>query len=280
MVHDFSYYVTLILISFAVVTLISTILRRFLDVLIRRKSKDLHADPTNFIFIKNSISFILYAITIFWIIHKIPYFQSLGAALFAGAGVLAAVVGLASQKAFSNIIGGLFILIFKPFRVGDIIEIANSRRGVVEEITLRHTVIKDYESRRIVIPNSQISDETIVNSSITDEKIRKHIEIGISYDSDINLAIEILKDEISTHPLVIDNRDAIQKANKNEIVDVKVISLADSAVILRANAWTNNIEDAFQLQCAILRSIKERFDKEGVEIPYPHRTVVVREKKK
>ena len=101
--------------------------------------------------------------------------KSLGTALFAGAGILAVIVGFASQKAFANIISGIFILISKPFKMSDIIEFTDGKKGVVEEITLRHTIIKDYENRRIIIPNSIISEETIINSNIQDEKIRKHI---------------------------------------------------------------------------------------------------------
>ena len=203
--NQYVHYLILIVGTFLFVTLISYLLNKSLDLLIRKKSEQLHIDPTNFIFLKNSSSFVLYAIGLFWIFQKIPYFKALGTAMFAGAGVLAAVIGFASQKAFSNIIGGLFILIFKPFRVGDIIEISNSRKGTVEEITLRHTIIKDYQSQRIVIPNSQISEETIINSSITDDKIRKHIDIGISYESNIDQAMDIIRQEIKNHPLFLDN---------------------------------------------------------------------------
>lgn len=263
-------YGGLILGTFCVIWVISLLVRKSLDLAIKRNSQSLNADPTNFIFVKNSISFILYAIGIVWIFHKIPYFKSLGAALFAGAGVLAAIIGFASQKAFSNIIGGLFILIFKPFRVNDIIEISNSRRGTVEEITLRHTIIRDFEFKRIVIPNSQISEETIINSSITDEKIRKHIDIGISYDSDIDLAQKIIREEVSKHPLYL---------SSEQDVETKLVSLSDSAVIIRAYVWTKDFSDAFDLQCDVLYQVKNRFDKEQIEIPFPYRTIVLKQNK-
>jgi len=175
-------YVLLIFGTLFVVTVTSLFLRKLISIAIKKNSKILGVSPTTYVFLKNSISFILYSVGIFWIFYNIPYFKTLGSALFAGAGIFAAVIGFASQKAFSNIISGLFILIFKPFRVGDIIEISANSKGVVEEITLRHTVIRDYEFRRVVIPNAIISEQTIINSTITDEKIRKHIEIGISYD--------------------------------------------------------------------------------------------------
>ncbi len=263
-------YVILIVVSYCVIWLISYLIRKSLDLIIRKNSQGLNVDPTNFIFLKNSISFVLFAIGTFWIFHKIPYFKSLGTALFAGAGVLAAIIGFASQKAFSNIIGGLFILIFKPFRVNDIIEISNSRRGEVEEITLRHTIIRDFEHRRIVIPNSQISEETIINSSITDEKIRKHIDIGISYDSNVEKAEAIIEEVIKNHPLYISNKQGLEQ---------KIVALEESAVILRAYVWTKDFDDSFQLTCDVLREVKLRFDQQGIEIPFPHRTLVFKNSK-
>lgn len=267
-------YLILIAGTILTVFVLSAVARRVLNFFIRRNSKLLKEDPTNFIFLKNSISFILYSIGLFWIFYKIPYFKSLGTALFASAGVFAAIIGFASQKAFSNIIGGLFVLIFKPFRVGDVIEISNNRKGIVEEITLRHTVIMDYENRRVIIPNSQISDETLINSSIADQKIRKHIEIGIAYDADINLAMEIMREEIMRHPLHVDNRTTEEKKNNLQAVEIRLVSLGDFAMTLKAYAWSNNNDDAFQMHCDILKSVKEAFDNRGIEIPFPYRTIV------
>ncbi len=272
-------YILLIVVTLVIVLTISYVLRKALDYFIKRNSTQLHTDPTNFIFLKNSISFIIYSIGLFWIFHKIPYFNSLGTALFASAGVLAAVIGFASQKAVANIIGGLFILIFKPFRVGDAIEISNGHKGVVEEITLRHTIIKDYEFRRVVVPNSIMSDDTIINSSITDKRIRKFIDIGISYDSDIELAEEIIRQEISNHPHFIDVRSKTDQKNNIAQVPIKVVSLGDSSVVLRAFVWTSDFDTSQELTWDVLRSIKLAFDKKGVDIPFPHRTVILKEKK-
>ncbi|MEZ5002606.1 MAG: mechanosensitive ion channel family protein [Chitinophagales bacterium] len=271
-------YIILIGGTLLIVSLISFIIRRFLTVVIERNSKKLRINATNFIFIKNSISFILYTFAIIWIFMKIPYFKSLGNTLFAGAGVIAAIIGFASQKAFSNIIGGIFILIFKPFSVGDIIEISNTRKGIIEEITLRHTIIRDFEFRRVVIPNSVISEETIINSSITDDKIRKHIEFGIAYDADVDLAIKIIRKVVENHPLCIDNRTEEEKLAGEPKVLVRVISLGDFSVNLKAYAWANDTIEAFNMQCDVLRAVKKEFDKQGIEIPFPYRTLVFKDK--
>ncbi len=267
-------YILLVAITLVVAIILSLVLRKLLSVFITKYAKKLKTDPTNFSFIKNSVGFLIYTSAIIFIFYKIPYLKSIGTALFAGAGIIAIVVGFASQKAFSNIISGIFILIFKPFRISDIIEFKDGQKGVVEEITLRHTLIKDYENRRIIIPNSVISEETIINSNIQDERIRKHVEFSISYDSNIDHAIHIIRDEAQKHPLLIDNRSKEEIAKNEPCVIIRVISLSDFSVDLKAYIWSNGNDNAFILKCDLLKSIKQRFDKEGIEIPFPYRTIV------
>lgn len=263
-----------VIVTLAVASLVLVILRKIATKLINSNADKIKVDPTNFSFIKNSLSFIIYFIALIVIFRHIPSLRSFGSALFAGAGIIAAIIGFASQKAFSNIITGIFILIFKPYRVGDVIEISNGRIGTVEEITLRHTVIKDFKNERIIVPNTVISDDIIINSSITDSKIQCRVEVGISYDSDIDLAMQIMREECEKHPLLIDNRTHEDLANDVPLVRVAVIALADFSVNLRASAWTESFSDAFQMRTDLLKIIKERFDREGVEIPFPYRTIV------
>lgn len=257
-----------------VAVIVSTVLRTLINHLIKKFSDKIYADPTNFSFVKNSVSFVIYTIAIIVVFYNIPYLRAFGTALFAGAGIIAAIIGFASQKAFSNIISGIFILIFKPFRVGDTVEFGNNFKGVVEEITLRHTVIKDYENRRVLVPNSIISDDIIINSNVTDTMIRKHVEFGISYDSDIDKAIMIIQDEARKHPLFIDRRTASEIKAKVPDVLVRVTGLTDFSVNLKAYVWTEGNDNGFVIMTDLLKSVKKRFDNEGVEIPFPYRTIV------
>ncbi|MCF8389770.1 MAG: mechanosensitive ion channel family protein [Bacteroidales bacterium] len=253
---------------------ISTIIRVILNFYIRRNSVLLKVDPTNFSFIKNSVSFVIYSIAFFFIISRIPSFKELTDKLIVGAGILTAIIAFASQKVFANIFSGIFILFSKPYRVTDTIEFGTGIKGVVEEITLRHTIIRDYENRRIIVPNSVINEETILNSNITDERIRKFINIGISYDSDFDKASKIMKEEVQNHKHFLDVRTEEDIANSVPPVIVRMIEYADSAIMMRAYAWSENNDKAFELKCDVLESIKKRFDKEGIEIPFPHRTIV------
>jgi len=268
------YYGTLIIGTLLIAIVLSIVLNRFMKLFIEKYSERLKVDPTNFSFLKNSISFIIFSLAILFIFIKIPYLRSLGTALFAGAGVMVVIVGFASQKAFSNIISGIFILIFKPFRVNDMIEFLDGTRGIVEEITLRHTVIRNFENRRIIIPNGNISEDTIINSTITDTKIRRHITYGISYDSNIDKAVSIIQEESMKHPNFIDNRTAKEKQDSVPPVLVRLVDLADFSVQLKAYVWSNSNGESWALQCDVMKSVFERFNKEGIEVPFPYRTIV------
>lgn len=268
------HYIILISASLGVAIILTIIIRRLLNIFIKKYAGKLKTDPTNFSFLKNSVGIVIYSAAIIFIFYHIPYLKSLGAALFAGVGLAAIVVGFASQKAFANIISGIFILIFKPYKIGDTIEFKDGLKGIIEEITLRHTVIKNYEERRIIIPNSIISDETIINSSIQEEKIRNHLVFSISYDSDIDKAISIIEDEVVKHPNFLDNRTPQEKRSDFPKVLVRVIQLGDFSVDLKAYIWSKNNDEGFALKCDLLKSVKQRFDREGVEIPFPYRTIV------
>ena len=188
--------------------------------------------------------------------------------------IAAVAIGFASQAALSNIIAGIFIVIFKPFRVNDRIVIKDTISGVVEDITLRHTIIRNFQNRRVIIPNSLISEEVIVNSDLIDQKVCQWIEVGISYDSDIDKAKQIMAEEVEKHPSFIDNRTEEMISEGEPLVKTRLISLGDFSVNLRAWAWAKDQAEGFTLQCEVLESIKKRFDAEGIEIPFPYRTLV------
>jgi len=231
-------------------------------------------DETNYKFFKNTVTFSFALGAIVVMFYTIPSLHNIGVTMFAGAGIFAAIVGFASQSAFSNIITGFFIVVFKPFRVHDYIQIGANYRGIVEDITIRHIVIKDMENRRIIIPNSVINSETIVNSDILDERICRAIEFNITYDTDISFASHLIQEEAMNHRFCIDGRTRAQKEAEEPVVKVRVIALGESSVKLRASVWSANNDNSFELFCDLNKAIKERFEKEGVDIAYPHRTIV------
>jgi len=267
-----------IVIILAVTVFIERIVKKFLNILLKKSSRKIKVEPTKYNFLRHSISTIIYLIGISIAIFTIPQLRTISLSIFAGAGILAIIIGFASQQAFSNIVSGIFIVVFKPFRVGDRIKIGADITGKVEDITLRHTVIRSFQNNCIIIPNSKISDHTIENLDIGDQKICKWIEVGISYDSDINKAIKIMREEAMKHPNFIDNRTEEEKKNKEPAVNVRVLGFGDSSVNLRAWVWAEDPGKGFVMACDLNKSIKERFDKKGVEIPFPYRTVVFKDK--
>ena len=265
----------ILLITFVIARIVRRIINRSLE----RSSKFIKIDPTHFALLRHVISALIYIIGIGVAIYVIPSLRNLSISLFAGAGVLAIVLGFASQKAFSNIISGLFIAIFKPFRVGDVIKFSD-RTGVVEDITLRQTVVRNFENKRFIVPNSIISDQIIENYNIGDEKVCRYVDFGISYDSNINKAMKIMQQEAKKHPEFLDVRTEKEKEEKKPIVAVRVMGFGDSSVNLRAWVWAKDPMTAFRLGTDLNKSIKERFDKSGIEIPFPYRTVVFKGKMK
>jgi len=234
-------------------------------------------DTTSYKFLRYIAIFGVYFIGGLLILIAFESMRSFAATALGGAGVLAVVAGVASQEALSNLVGGLFIIAFKPFKLGDIIKVDESMIGTVTDITLRHTIIRNYENKMIVIPNAIINKEKLINYDLGERMCCQWVEIGISYDSDIDLAKHIMREECEDHPNLIDNRSEIDKYNNVKKVIVRVISLDDSSVTLRAWAWASNFSDAFVLKCDLYESIKKRFDKEGISIPFPHRTLVFKE---
>lgn len=256
--------------------LIALIFRYFFNRFVKKQVIMSGNDPTRYRFISHLLTALIYIVGFGWAFSHIDTLRTLATSLLAGAGIAAVAVGFASQAALSNIIGGMFIVLFKPYRINDRITLSSGRSGVVEDITLRHTVIKDFENRRIIIPNSIISNETLVNADLNDGRIIKWIDIGISYNSDIDLAKEIIRKEIMAHPLLIDGRNEEQLERGDPQVPVRVISLGESSVNLRGWAWVASQQDSAALGWDTLESIKKQFDKEGIEIPFPHRTVYIR----
>ncbi len=267
-------YIIFIIAILILTVFVQRLVRFGLGRYLRHSAEQLKVDPTAFNFIKNALNAIIFIIALVVIFYTIPTFRALGTTMLASAGIFAAIAAFASQHALANIVSGLFIVIFRPFRVDDMVFIGTDIRGKIEDITLRHTVIRNFENRRVIIPNSTISSETIINSNLVEEKICVHLEIGISYDSDINKAMQIMRSLSEAHSMCIDNRTAEQKQQDKPIVVVRVLALGESSVNLRAWVWAHNADDAFVIKCDLLKQVKEEFDRQGVEIPFPHRTLV------
>lgn len=267
--------VAFVLIVLTVAIIISRVLKFAVDRFVKSAALKLKVDHTRYKFFKNATDFVIYLIATVVIFRSIPALRTYGNTLLASAGVLAAIVGFASQSAFSNIISGIFLVIFRPFSVGDRVQIGQLYTGDVEDITLRHTIIRNFENRLIVIPNSVINNETIINSTMQHENVCIFVDLTIAFSSDTDKAIQIIQQEAENHPETVDNRTAEEKKNGGSKVNVRVINLTEFGQQLRAYVWAKDPSSGFIIKTDLFRSLKKKFDAQGIEIPY--RTVYMKE---
>ncbi len=208
----------------------------------------------------------IYIFGVIMVIYQIPPLNRLAVTLLAGAGVAGLAIGFAAQDSLSNVISGIFLAVFHPFRVGDYIDF-NGEYGQIEDLTLRHTTIKIWDGRRVFVPNSIMGNQPIINWSITDPVITWRIDVGIAYTADIERARGIMLEAAKRHPLVLKNHD----------ITVRVTELGDFAVNMRLAVDVPNRDVAYTTACDIREAIKKRFDKEGIEIPYPYRNLIIQD---
>lgn len=186
-------------------------------------------------------------------------------AILASAGV---AVGLALQGSLSNFAGGIMILIFKPFKVGDYIE-AKGERGTVKRIGLVATTLNRFNNEEVIIPNGPLFGDTITNYTREDKR-RVKVMVGIGYNSDLQKAKDTL--------LNIAQLD--DRVFKDPEPTVFVEELADSSVNISLRFWCDNA-NYWNCYFNTIEQIKLRFDKEGIEIPFPQRVLnIVSEKDK
>lgn len=219
-------------------------------------------------FIKNITIYLLYLIGIITSISQLPQLNQITKTIIAGSGIIALAVSLSAQESLNNIISGLFIILFKPFDVGDRITLVNSNiTGTVEDITLRHTVIKTFINSRVVVPNSTINKEVIENSNLIDSRASSFVDVYVAYESDIDKAIEIMANIIGSHPMYVDTRDESVK-DSTPLVPVFIRELGNSGVCLRASMWTKTVSDNFNACSDARLKILKSFKNNNIEIPY------------
>jgi small-conductance mechanosensitive channel len=267
-------FLLLTLIIVIVTLIILIVLNRTANGIIKKMTMREDFDPTTYRFVQHTITALIIIVALGFIIYMIPALRYIAKSLVAGAGIVAVIIGFASQQALANVISGLFIVISKPYRIKDRIRVKNDLFGTVEDITLRHTVIRNYENQRIIIPNSIMNSEVVTNNDFEEDRICKWLFVSISYDADIDKAKQIFREECENHPKVIDGRSPEEIADGEDKVRVKVVELGEYFVKLKAWAWTEDTVDSFHVGWDVLESVKKRFDKEGIEIPFPYRTVV------
>ncbi|MGN8225694.1 mechanosensitive ion channel family protein [Gracilimonas sp. BCB1] len=181
-------------------------------------------------------------------------------------GAAGLAIGLALQGSLSNFAGGVLILFFKPFKVGDFIE-RGSESGTVEKIDILHTHLQTPNNQLVVIPNGQLANSPVTNYSAKETR-RAVFPVGIGYGSDVKKAREVILRVLNEDERILQEPAPI----------VVLTNLGDSSLDLSARAWTKT-ENYWGFFWDNLEKIKEELDKEGIEIPFPQRDIHVFQEK-
>lgn len=221
--------------------------------IIRNRMVKRNLDPSIREFIIPILDVVFKILVILTAINTVGVQVTSFAAVMAG---LAAGVGLSLQGSLSNFAGGLLIILFKPFKVGDYIEALNNS-GSVESISILYTTIVTDAHQVVVLPNAQLLNNPIKNFSIKAMR-RLEIKIGISYNDDFEKAQEIITEMLKKDPAIL----------KNEPITVEVLEFAESSVNLAVRAFVRK-EDYWDTYFRLYKETKKVLDKGGISIPFP-----------
>lgn len=175
-------------------------------------------------------------------------------------GAAGLAVGLALKDSLANFASGVLLILFRPFKVGDFVEIAGES-GSVQEITIFNTILHTPDNKLKIIPNGKISNDTITNVNANPTR-RVDLVIGISYDDDIKAAHQLLKEIVA----------GVDRVLAEPETTIAVSELADSSVNFVVRPWVNT-EDYWDVRFDLTEKIKLRFDEAGISIPYPQQDV-------
>ena len=192
------------------------------------------------------------------VISKLGIETSSFVAVLGAAGL---AIGLSLQGSLSNFAGGILIILFKPFKLGDVIE-AQGVLGTVKEIKIFSTIVDTFQNRRAIIPNAALSNGNIINYTVNGTA-RIDIIISVAYESDLQKVKEILQKIVNHHPKIL----------KSPEPAIFVHELASSSINFAVRPWVN-VSDFIEVQSDVLLETKLAFDKASIEIPYPHQVEI------
>jgi len=198
------------------------------------------------------------AVAVAFMAAGFPSFLTAAATL---SGALALALGFAAQDLIGNFVAGVFIIKDEPFNVGDWIE-WNDNAGRVEAIDLRVSRVRTFDNEQITVPNGELANNAVTNP-VAYDKLRQKFVFGIGYEDDIGQAREAIVEEIA----------GLEGVLSEPLPDTRVTELGDSAVGIQARFWIDNPDrsDFVAVRSEAVQAVKERFDAEGIDMPYVYR---------
>jgi small conductance mechanosensitive channel len=245
---------------YAIVIIVAAILfsgwvRRRIVALAQRHHR---VDATLFGFLGSLAQYAVLAFAAVFVLNRFGIQTTSLVALIGAAGL---AIGLALQGTLSNLAAGVMLILFRPFRAGDYIA-AGGNSGTVKEITLFYTELATPENVQVIVPNSDIWSSSITNYSVNPTR-RVDLTVGVSYDSDLKKVDRVLNELVAA-----EGRGLAEPAPF-----IKLVNLGDFSVDFAVRVWVNRT-DWWDTKCDLTRAVKDRFDSEGIDIPFPTRTLV------
>ncbi|MCL4150360.1 UNVERIFIED_CONTAM: hypothetical protein GTU68_041490 [Idotea baltica] len=252
-------YATNLLLAIVILIVGYWIASRVRTAIIKTGERYERLDDTLFRFFGNMARYVLLAFVFIAVLNRFGV-QTASIIALMGAGALA--VGLALQGAMSNVAAGIMLLVFRPFKVGDRIEVAD-KMGTVEEMTLFTTILRTQDHRQIFVPNAQVFGADITNHTF--HAVRGvDMTFGVSYGDDIDKTRAAIVKVLDKHPLILKTPPPL----------VEVVTLNDSSVDFLVRPFVKKAH-YYDVARSVPELVKKEFDAQGIEIPFPHRKVIV-----
>jgi len=216
-----------------------------------------HVEPTLTNFVKNLCHIALFTFVIIAALKKLGIPMTEFTVVVGAAGL---AIGFALQGSLANFAAGVMLIIFKPFKVGDFVELAG-KKGTVQEIQIFNTILNAPDNVRIIVPNGQVTASNIMNYTVNGTR-RVDLVVGVSYEDDLKKARKVIEDVLAGEDRIL----------ADPPVTVAVSELADSSVNFVVRPWVKTV-DYWDVYFNITEGLKTALDKNGITIPYPQRDI-------
>jgi small conductance mechanosensitive channel len=228
------------------------IIHRYLDVAQAEGS-----DPTGIRFLGQFGKLLVYIAALLVYTSLIPALEKLGTAWLASVGVVSVVVGMAAQSTLSNLVAGISLVLYRPFRIGDRVQVSaptGPEIGTIESIDLGYTTLETADGRRLVIPNSTIAGQASINLTRSHSQAQVTVSFTVASSSDLDLAKKILSEVAKGTPKI------------GTMQGCFVTSVSSAGTVLTLTATSNNPGDVAQAKSDLMENAKKRFDEAGIKI--------------
>jgi len=227
-----------------------------------------HVDKMAFKFIAKLVRYCVYVFAFVSYAHFVPALSGLGTASLTSISVITVIVGLAAQNTLGNLVAGISLLLYRPFRLGDRLQVTaptGLETGIVESLTLGYTLLKTDDNRRVVVPNSLMASQTAINLTANDPRVICSVPVGFGSGLDIDKARGILLDLAGKH------------VKAKEVCGCLLTQVTTSGVGLTLEVWCADAVTAITLRCDLLEQATKRFALEGIGIPMQQTIIILKD---